>query len=306
MTPAEIVKELDELESRLERLRVKYDQYFIGIEKMMPFVQRKDVDRRFAQLHKEQFRNGGLRFRFQTMVQRFTTYQTYWGRIIRQIEEGTYKRDVIRAQRLGRSLDRQAAAGATPEAQPEAPTDADSPELEELGDDDVSETTMHASRDIEPEALPDFGSPFRAPTPAPLRAPAPTPAPAQPGPAQPVAPAPRPALSPFAARVPRTDTLNPASRPLTRPTPAPAPAPAPKPAPIAEDPQIRALHQRFVEARRATGENTDVQYESIAKQARENMTRLTQKYQGAEVRMDVSIKDGKAVLKPIVTMPKKT
>ncbi len=298
MTPAEIVRELDELESRLERLRVKYDQYFIGIEKMMPFVQRKDVDRRFAQLHKEQFRNGGLRFRFQTMVQRFTTYQTYWGRIIRQIEEGTYKRDVIRAQRLGRSLDRRETApdtqpGATPE-----PEVSDGPELEELGDDDVSETTMHASRGHEPEAFPDFGSPLRAPTPAPI-----------PVAAKPVAPVARPAASPLGATIPRSSPLNPVVRPLARPAPAPTPAPAPaavaKPAPVAEDPQIRALHQRFLEARKMTGENTDVQYESIARQARENMTRLTQKYQGADVRMDVSIKDGKAVLKPIVTMPKK-
>ena len=54
-----------------------------------------------------------------------------------------------------------------------------------------------------------------------------------------------------------------------------------------------------------TGESTDVQYESIAKQARETLPRLAQKYQGADVRFDVSIKDGKAVLKPIVTMPKK-
>ena len=270
MTPAEIVRELDELEIRLERLRVKYDQYFIGIEKMLPFVQRKDVDRRFSQLHKEQFRNGGLRFRFQTMVQRFTTYQTYWGRIIRQIEDGSYKRDVIRAQRLGRSLDQRAAApdtqpGAAPEATPDS---SDGPELEELGDDDVSETTMHASRGQQPEAFPDYGSAPRAPTPAPM-------------PARTIA------------------------RPLVRPVPAPAPSPAPKPAPVAEDPQIRALHQRFVEARRMTGESTDVQYESIAKQARETLPRLAQKYQGADVRFDVSIKDGKAVLKPIVTMPKK-
>jgi len=289
VTPAEIQKELDELESRLERLRIKYDQYFIGIEKMVPFVQRKDVDRRFAQLHKEQFRNGGLRFRFQTMVQRFTTYQTYWGRIIRQIEEGTYKRDVIRAQRLGRSLDKR----------PDAQADEAAPDPMELTDDDLTEATadeptprdatIHSSRGQEAESLPDLGpSPLRAPTPAPV-------------------PPARPPLGAFGPNVPRA----PASAPLrpalaSRPGPAPAPAPAPKPAPSVEDAQLRALHQRFVEARRMTGESTDVQYESIARQAREAGQRLAQKYQGADVRLDVSIKDGKAVLKPIVTMPKKT
>jgi hypothetical protein len=279
VTPQEIQKELEELESRLERLRIKYDQYFIGIEKMLPFVQRKDVDRRFAQLHKEQFRNGGLRFRFQTLVQRFTTYQTYWGRIIRQIEEGTYKRDLIRAQRLGRKLEQPAAAAAE-----EAP-----PDPMELTDDDIAEDdepaprspSMHSARGSEVESLPDFGSPLRAPTPARLAASA------------------RPAFSAFGPAVPRGPLA-----PSLRAAPAPRPAPA-KPAAPADDPQLRALHQRFVEARRMTGESTDVQFESIAKQARETLPRLAQKYQGAEVRLDVSIKDGKAVLKPIVTMPKK-
>jgi hypothetical protein len=285
VTPAEIQKELDELESRLERLRIKYDQYFIGIEKVMPFVQRKDVDRRFAQLHKEQFRNGGLRFRFQTMVQRFTTYQTYWGRIIRQIEEGTYKRDLIRAQRLGRTL----------EKRPAGQADEAAPDPMELTDDDLTEATAdeptprdattHASRGQEIEAFPDLGpSPMRAPTPAPI-------------------PAPRPSLGTLGPNAPRAPLSPPLRSALAT---RPGPAPAPKPPPPADDAQLRALHQRFVEARRMTGENTDVQYESIARQARETLPRLAQKYQGAEVRLDVSIKDGKAVLKPIVTMPKKT
>ena len=278
MTPAEIQKELDELESRLERLRIKYDQYFIGIEKMIPFVQRKDVDRRFAQLHKEQFRNGGLRFRFQTLVQRFTTYQTYWGRIIRQIEEGTYKRDVIRAQRLGRRLEK-----------PAAVTES-APDPMELTDDDLTDATpddptppdalIHASRGRDIESLPNLGaSPLRAPTLAP-------------------APGARPSFSAFGPTVPRVPVS-----PIARS--APAPPALSKPAPTAEDAQLRTLHQRFVEARRMTGESTDVQYESIARQARETLPRLALKYQGAEVRLDVSIKDGKAVLKPIVTMPKK-
>lgn len=339
MTPAEITRELDELESRLERLRIKYDQYFTGIEKMLPFVQRKDVDRRFAQLHKEQFRNAGLRFRFQTMVQRFTTYQTYWGRIVRQIEEGTFKRDALRAQRLGRRLDRQAGLQAEANdandanAAPEITAEPDAAEPMELDDDDISETTMHASRGQERESF-DFGSVLRAPTPAPIPAAATPAAPSpavRPGsggavprvprssPTNPVVPGPNPnsplaprgaPVSPVAARSTPTDPgVRQPGAPLIRPAPLaakPTAAPAPKPAPApAEDPSIRSLHQRFVEARRMTGENTDVQYESIARQARENVARLSQKYQGAEVRMDVSIKDGKAILKPVVVMPKK-
>src|SRR5215472_535701 len=71
----------------------------MGIEKLEPTVPRKDVDRRIHVLRKEQIRNTALRFRFHMLLQRYNTYQTHWQRICRDIENGTYKRHVIRAQR---------------------------------------------------------------------------------------------------------------------------------------------------------------------------------------------------------------
>ena len=38
-----------------------------------------------------------MRFKFQTVIQRFNTFQQYWQRTVREIETGTYKRDVLRA-----------------------------------------------------------------------------------------------------------------------------------------------------------------------------------------------------------------
>jgi hypothetical protein len=87
-----------ELETRVDRLRSLYEQYFMGIEKMEPHVPRKDVERRFQAMRREQIRNTALRFRFQMVLQKYNTYQAYWMRIMRQIEDGTYKRDVIRAK----------------------------------------------------------------------------------------------------------------------------------------------------------------------------------------------------------------
>ena len=74
----------------------------MGIEKLEPTVPRKDVDRRIHILRKEQIRNTGLRFRFQMIIQRYNTYQTYWRRICREIENGTYRRHVLRAAALRR------------------------------------------------------------------------------------------------------------------------------------------------------------------------------------------------------------
>jgi len=98
----EIDVSLDELENRLDRLRSLYEQYFLGIEKIEPGVARKDVDRRFWLLRRVQIRNTARRFRLQVLIQRYNTFQQYWARICREIENGTYTRHLLRAQkRLG-------------------------------------------------------------------------------------------------------------------------------------------------------------------------------------------------------------
>src|SRR6187401_595244 len=89
---------LDELETRLERLRALYEQYFIGIEKLEPSIPRKDVDRRIYALRKVQIRNTAKRFKLQNLIQRYNTFQQYWLRTCREIENGTYHRHVARAQ----------------------------------------------------------------------------------------------------------------------------------------------------------------------------------------------------------------
>src|ERR1044071_9529247 len=95
---------LEELETRLERLRALYEQYFLGFEKIEPTVARKDVDRRIYLLRREKIRNTGKRFKMQTIIQRYNTFQQYWQRICREIENGTYKRHLARAEKNGELL----------------------------------------------------------------------------------------------------------------------------------------------------------------------------------------------------------
>jgi len=102
MDNKQIEQELDDLEGRLERLRALYEQYFLGLEKLEPTVLRKDIDRKMWVMRREQIRNTGLRFKFQMLIQRYNTYQQYWTRIVREIENGTYRRDILKvAQRFG-------------------------------------------------------------------------------------------------------------------------------------------------------------------------------------------------------------
>jgi hypothetical protein len=97
MDTAEIERELSDLETRIDRLRALYEQYFLGIEKMEPSIPRRDAERKIQVLRKEQIRNTAQRFKFQMLVQRYNTMQQHWARVTREIENGTYRRDVMRA-----------------------------------------------------------------------------------------------------------------------------------------------------------------------------------------------------------------
>ena len=100
MENAEVDVALEELENRLERLRALYEQYFMGIERIEPAIPRKDIDRRIYVLRREKIRNTAKRFKLQTIISRYNTFQQYWQRICREIEQGTYKRHVIKAERI--------------------------------------------------------------------------------------------------------------------------------------------------------------------------------------------------------------
>ncbi len=159
MQPEEIDIALDELENRLDRLRSLYEQYFLGIEKIEPSVARKDVDRRFWILRRVQIRNTARRFRLQNIVQRYNTFQQYWTRICREIENGTYVRHLLKAQKnLGAEPQTWAAKkrlglfrrGATDAAGPEgAAAKADDSDLGGLLDSgaDLDREAEHAAAD---------------------------------------------------------------------------------------------------------------------------------------------------------------
>ncbi|MFK7987313.1 MAG: MXAN_5187 C-terminal domain-containing protein [Sandaracinaceae bacterium] len=92
---------LHDAELKLKRLRSLYEQYFQGIERIEPAVPKKDLERLFKSLHKDKPRNTAARFRLQQLQASYNTYQMYWSRIVRRIEEGTYERDLrrVRARR---------------------------------------------------------------------------------------------------------------------------------------------------------------------------------------------------------------
>jgi hypothetical protein len=162
----DVEKLIGELEIAVDRLRSLYEQYFVGIEKIQPAVPRKDVDRKIHLLRKEQIRNTALRFRFQMVLQKYNTYQTHWQRVCREIENGTYKRHLIRAQRRYGST--------RPPARASKPPPSVHPEPGAPVPDHLTKALAELDRDFEaPSFDVDVDLDDRASRPPPASAPAP-------------------------------------------------------------------------------------------------------------------------------------
>jgi hypothetical protein len=83
--------------------------------------------------------------------------------------------------------------------------------------------------------------------------------------------------------------------------PAAPPKPAPAPAATAnvDDARMRDLHARLQQAKQQTKE-ANVSYEGLAKSIRATEAKLREQHKNRKIDFDVVIKDGKAVVKPIV------
>ncbi len=313
--------DLGELESRLERVRVLYEQYFMGIEKREPGVLRKDVERRIQQLRRVRFPSTAARFKFQTTIQRFNTLQQYWNRTCREIENGTYRRHVLRAKRR--------LATNPPEAPPGEAVDK-APRVSEARDETAADLAAMLEGDVDVEAemasvlaalekpkvsktsisprlsqspKPKGLEPLKIrPTPGnPLAALGKkSPAPATSPPKTSAAPAARPTSpQPTAARPKAGPPPAPSMRPQAKPAARPQAKPAAQPAGASglSSDRIKILHASYLEARMKTNASA-VSFEKLEKNLRETEKRLREKHKGRQVDFDVSIKDGKAILKP--------
>ena len=97
--PEALEAHLEQLEKRFERLKTLYESFFAGIEKQMPLVPRREMNRLIVQTQQLNIGKATMRFRFQTLLQRWVTYTAQWNRIQREIEQGTHQRDLARVQR---------------------------------------------------------------------------------------------------------------------------------------------------------------------------------------------------------------
>lgn len=351
MEPLELDTAIEELETRVERLRSLYEQYFMGIEKIPPAVVHKDVERRIYALRREQIRNTAKRFKLQTTIQRYKTFQMYWQRILREIENGTYKRHVLRAERTVAAAKTPLLPGAVSR---ESNLPDSAPDSESFGlprgrksiapssprhsvpthlrhstlppPEKIEAFTRALERDLAAalDGNLDFGqlSLGMADDSLDLDEHLPSSSTArqrnQPGLTSqqqknlPVPTVPRPGalghtrqLAADARKLPsppRTPSvaLNKPLPPVPKVPDPPQVRPAPAPSSSLSSERVRQLHHDLVEAKAKTADTKPVSLNALTRKLENTAKQLREKHAGKRVDFAVVIKDGKAIVKPIV------
>jgi hypothetical protein len=90
-------EELTELDEAIQNLQVLYEKYFIGIDRRPPEQERKQVSQKAREMRAASIRNTALKFKINTLFAKLISFERMWDRTLREIEDGTYKRDVFKA-----------------------------------------------------------------------------------------------------------------------------------------------------------------------------------------------------------------
>lgn len=147
--------DIEQLDSKIARLKVDYEQYFAKIQKREPAKLRDEVDRAVLSLSNRQLTNTGLKFKLNAIVAKYNTYKQYWTRVLRAIDEGTYVRKGEGGMELESALRRPG-----PERAVEAPVRKEAPAKSGNGFDDLYSKYIEARKScnesvegLTPEAL---------------------------------------------------------------------------------------------------------------------------------------------------------
>lgn len=118
-------RECAEVDEDIGALRNLYEQYFLGLERKPPVMQHDRLRKRLLKLRNGNTRSTVLKFRIGSLDQKFKTYERMWERTLKEIENGTYHRDIAKLRRRAAQAQGPASAkqGAPVAAQdPAAPT----------------------------------------------------------------------------------------------------------------------------------------------------------------------------------------
>jgi len=270
---SELNQLLDELQDRIEALKILYEQYFLGIEKLEPMKERQGVARIVRRIQTSQTKNTALRYRLNSLNQRFLSYQNYWNRIVREIEAGTYHRDLARVERdmKRRGIDMTGFS-----------------KLRTKGELEAALMQSLAEADRPKPAAESVGEPSVEPSGAPARA------------VREFTAAEKAALLTGEHRIASTMAPPPIPQAVPPPVPAAVRGGHGGAAVVDPDDRMKRLYRAYVSAKNRTGESTDgLTYDRLVRTLRKQVPSIQAKTGCKRVDFKIEIKQGKAILKAV-------
>lgn len=88
-----IAEDLTILELQLKELIIRYEHYFVGLEKREPLPLMSSVEKLVRRYSGVRINNTMHKYKYTTLVARLNTYREHWNRTLRLIEDGKYSRD---------------------------------------------------------------------------------------------------------------------------------------------------------------------------------------------------------------------
>lgn len=115
-------RELDQIELAMKELEIAYEQYFMGNDRFLrePIKDREALAKSLRRFANRKIMQTDLRFRYQNLATRFHSYQGYWDRILRMMDEGKFVRQIHRGKLPPPPSVPPLNAGATPDSAPAA------------------------------------------------------------------------------------------------------------------------------------------------------------------------------------------
>src|SRR5256885_5306462 len=86
------------MDESIVELQVRYEKFFLGIDRRPPENDRKRISERMRTLKSTLVKNTALKFRLHTLFAKLISFERMWDRTLREMEEGTYRRDVFKAK----------------------------------------------------------------------------------------------------------------------------------------------------------------------------------------------------------------
>lgn len=294
---AEVHKVCDQMESEIAELKASYEQYFLGVERKPPNLKHDALKKRMNVLRNTFVRQTAAKFRVQQIAQKLATYERLWARTLKEMEEGTYRRDIFKAK-LHKG-DKKAEAK-KPDVKGAESEDVSLDDFD-VDEDDAPPSTppdAEAARGVQPGAKPlppqvaaKPGAPAKPGPAVPALGKAGTAAPAKPG-MGPAVPAPGGVASGPGVRVP-------VSGPMAAKSTGPVKAPVAAQGDLS-DQKVKAIYDAYVTAKKRCNEDVSkLSLDTLASTLRKQVPDLMKQHNAKSVEFKVVIKDGKAILRAL-------